>query len=320
MTLPVTLPASWYTSDELLGIAKKKIFNKGWHFISPITKFTRDQEDGQRFCQLDLLENPFFIENSIEDVYQVNSVEAYYGKHKCLFTGHETDSQVEHVLSTLARASTHVTKSGLLFVCHESSPPDFNAFFGNQLDQFIEGKDFRSIAHRRKLSYECDYGFLTFIDGYQECLHCAYTHPGLAKAYCMDFYKVETYTNFCRHLADSNEKAGEDDTEAPDPGLFIYFFPTCALNFYAGGMGVFRCCPLTGSKCRMEFDYFFDGSDEDFEKYYEFARQVAIEDIELCEACQKNLESGIYQVGTLNPDKEKGVVYYQKLIREKIMV
>lgn len=318
MGLPVTLPASWYTSDELLGVAQAKIFNKGWHFISPITKFTKIQEDGEKFCQLDLLANPFFVVDDIEDPYQVESVNAYYGNHQTFFTGDETEVQVSEVLESLRRVNTHVTKSGLLFVCHETSPPQFSSFFGNQLEQFIEGKDFRSQAHRRKMSYECDYGFLTFIDGYQECLHCAYTHPGLAKAYCMDFYKVETYTNFCRHLADSNDESAENGDA--DPGLFIYFFPTCALNVYAGGMGVFRCCPLTGSKCRMEFDYFFEGSDEDFEKYFEFARQVAIEDIELCEACQKNLETGIYQVGTLNPDKEKGVVYYQQLIKERIMV
>ncbi|CDK24454.1 unnamed protein product [Kuraishia capsulata CBS 1993] len=316
MGLPVTLPASWYTSDQFLKVAQEKIFDKGWQFISPITRFVKDQEDGEKYCQFNLLGNPFFVVDDIEDVYKVTKIDAYYGKYEDYLTGAETEEQLHHVLQTLKKVNTHVTPSGLLFASHQTTPPDFNEYYGNQLEQFIGDKDFRARPIRRKLVYECDYGFMTFIDGYQECLHCTYTHPGLAKAFAMDFYKVETYTNFCRHLAETTN----GDPSVTEPGLFLYFFPTCSLNCYAGGMGIFRCCPLTGSKCRMEFDYFFDGSDEDFEKYFNFARQVAVEDIELCESCQTNLECGMYQVGTLNPENERGVVYYQQLIKDRITV
>ncbi len=41
---------------------------------------------------------------------------------------------------------------------------------------------------------------------------------------------------------------------------------------------------------RMEFDYYHGGTDEEFEEYFKFVRQVAIEDFELCEVAQGNLE------------------------------
>ena len=57
---------------------------------------------------------------------------------------------------------------------------------------------------------------------------------------------------------------------------------------------------------RMEFDYYHSGSEEEFEEYFKFVRQVAIEDFELCERAQRNLEGGVYGEGILNPIKENG--------------
>jgi hypothetical protein len=78
---------------------------------------------------------------------------------------------------------------------------------------------------------------------------------------------------------------------------------------YGGGMHVMRICPTEDvGVTRMEFDYYHSGSDEEFEEYFKFVRQVAMEDYELCEAAQANLEKGVYVEGVLNPVKENGVV------------
>lgn len=67
---------------------------------------------------------------------------------------------------------------------------------------------------------------------------------------------------------------------------------------------------------RMEFDYYHEGTEEEFEKYYGFVRQVALEDFELCERTQGNLERGVYREGVLNPVKEGGVLFYQGRVKE----
>ena len=73
-------------------------------------------------------------------------------------------------------------------------------------------------------------------------------------------------------------------------------------------MSSFRTCPTSNpSISRMEFDYYHRGTDAEFEKYFKFVRQVAMEDFELCEKAQENLEKGIYSEGILNPVKETGV-------------
>lgn len=84
-------------------------------------------------------------------------------------------------------------------------------------------------------------------------------------------------------------------------------------------MTSFRTLPSSSpGVSRMEFDYYFSGSEEEFEEYYKFVRQVAHEDFELCEKAQENLERGIYSEGILNPLKENGVAYYQQHVRELV--
>jgi hypothetical protein len=68
----------------------------------------------------------------------------------------------------------------------------------------------------------------------------------------------------------------------------------------------------------MEFDYYHSGTDEEFEEYFKFVRQVALEDFELCEKAQENLQRGVYGEGILNPKKENGVAFYQQRVRKSV--
>jgi hypothetical protein len=68
----------------------------------------------------------------------------------------------------------------------------------------------------------------------------------------------------------------------------------------------------------MEFDYYHSGTELEFEEYFKFVRQVALEDFELCEKAQENLCQGVYGEGILNPVKENGVVFYQRKVRELV--
>jgi hypothetical protein len=137
------------------------------------------------------------------------------------------------------------------------------------------------------------------VDGYQECLHCQYTHPSFSVYYPPTFYTVYNHQNFSQHVADPKK---------PNDGLFLYFFPICTLNVYGGGMSSFRVCPTEEpGVTRMEFDYYHFEEGPKFEDYFQFTRQVAMEDFELCEKAQTNLEKGVYGEGILNPEKESGV-------------
>ena len=84
-------------------------------------------------------------------------------------------------------------------------------------------------------------------------------------------------------------------------------------------MSSFRTLPSTDpGMSRMEFDYYHSGTDTEFDEYFKFVRQVAMEDFELCEKAQENLQRGVYGEGILNPVKENGVAFYQQRVRKAV--
>ncbi|GME90501.1 unnamed protein product [[Candida] boidinii] len=61
------------------------------------------------------------------------------------------------------------------------------------------------------------------------------------------------------------------------------------------------------------------GSAEDKKKeFVDFLQAVEMEDFNLCVLTQKNLNNGIYSTGFLHPTKERGVLYYQGLVKDMV--
>ncbi|TQB75899.1 hypothetical protein MPDQ_001500 [Monascus purpureus] len=206
---------------------------------------------------------------------------------------------------TGATVRSHLTPTGLLFSSLSDDAPSFHEYFPD-LEGLLQRVDFTKLPHRRSIKYEGRFNWKTMVDGYQECLHCQYTHPSFSVYYPPTFYTVYNHRNFSQHIADPKK---------PDDGLFLYFFPNCTLNVYGGGMSSFRVCPTEDPNVtRMEFDYYHLESGDKFEEYFKFVRQVAMEDFELCEKAQDNLTKGIYNEGILNPEKETGVAFYQERV------
>jgi len=305
-----TLPASWFVNQNVLDIEKRGVFLKAWYLLGPTLRFAK--------------------ENDVE--YEFAGVVVHV---------HRSPGNEFHITRRPdgADLSHYLTPTGLLFTTIDASAPSFEDYFPSSLLPLLNLHDFCRLPHRRTLSYPGHFNWKTMVDGYQECLHCQYTHREFSVMYPPTFYAVKNDGTTSRHFAD------ERFTETKD-GLFLYFFPICTLNLYGGGMSSFRVCP--GEKpgeTRMEFDYYYlnqkavdtlnvqaaaEGRKptseeveraelEGFEEYFRFVRRVALEDFELCEVAQGNLERGVYCQGVLNGAEENGVLHYQGLVRERVM-
>ncbi|KAF8858673.1 Bet v1-like protein [Acephala macrosclerotiorum] len=285
-SLTGTLPASWFCSAPLYEIERRAVFLKSWHFLGPVTRFQNRSEA----VKYEIAQVTIIVENKApeSDGMNIDGIVVY---------AEEKDREIK----------SHFTPSGLVFATLSLEAPSFEEYFAG-LEELTNKVDFTKLPHRRSISYEGNFNWKTMIDGYQECLHCQYTHPSFSKFYPPTFYSVTNHSTFSQHIADPSK---------PNDGLFLYFFPICTLNVYGGGMSSFRTLPTENpGVSRMEFDYYHSGSEEEFTEYYKFVRQVALEDFELCEKAQQNLERGVYGEGILNPRKENGVVFYQRRVRE----
>ncbi|KAI2726545.1 hypothetical protein CBS147354_4260 [Penicillium roqueforti] len=283
-----TLPASWYCSQPLYQMERRAVFLKSWYLLGPVTRF---QVVGEHVSYEIAQRSVSAVRTSGETLNPVDEEL----KVVCAKTGKELRS--------------HLTPTGLLLSTISDDAPSFHEFFP-ELEELLGKVDFTKLPHRRSINYEGRFNWKTMVDGYQECLHCQYTHPSFSKYYPPTFYTVRNKHNFSQHIADPNKS---------DDGLFLYFFPNCTLNVYGGGMSCFRVCPTADPQVtRMEFDYFHLESGDKFEEYFKFVRQVAMEDFELCEKAQSNLARGVYHEGILNPNKENGVSYYQRRVFDMV--
>ncbi|PGH12759.1 hypothetical protein AJ80_06583 [Polytolypa hystricis UAMH7299] len=284
-----TLPASWYRSLPLYQLERRGVFFKAWYLLGPVTRFHSIDSN----VDYEIAQKKLYVRRTAG----TSSIPA----HDELQVIRESDG---------AKLPSHVTPTGLLFAAISHEAPAFEEFYPD-LEPLLARIDFTELPYRRSIKYNGNFNWKTMVDGYQECLHCQYTHPSFSVYYPPTFYTVYNHLNFSQHVADPKK---------PDDGLFLYFFPNCTLNVYGGGMSSFRVCPTEDPNVtRMEFDYYHLESGEKFEEYFKFVRQVAIEDFELCEKAQENLQKGVYCEGILNPVKETGVAYYQGRVFDLVM-
>lgn len=70
----------------------------------------------------------------------------------------------------------------------------------------------------------------------------------------------------------------------------------------------------------MEYEVYRhkEASDEDFEYIDSFFKRVLDEDKHLCNAAQKNLNSGVFVNGQLHPDLESAPLFFQNTVRRLI--
>ena len=66
----------------------------------------------------------------------------------------------------------------------------------------------------------------------------------------------------------------------------------------------------------MQYEVYrhINASDKDFHKIDSIFKQVLKEDKDLCNAAQRNLNTGVYVNGELHPEHEKGPLFFQQSV------
>lgn len=253
--------------------------------------------------------------------------------------------------NSLFPIKTHQTDQGLVFVnfSNEEGVLGFDEWFAG-LQQEMTEFDFGDYEYH--MSYELDgqFNWKTLMDGYQECYHCPTAHPGLSTAFKMDTYKVVPKGRYCRHYAEVVKEKVEVPEELPQEessswfgfgkrtpsgqvgspakkqsnpggdfnGLWVYLFPSMGINCYSPAWYSIRVLPLSPTHTILQYDIYTKKglSERKKKEFVDFLQLVEMEDFNLCQLTQKNLNQGVYSAGYLHPQKERGVLHYQGLVRD----
>jgi len=198
---------------------------------------------------------------------------------------------------------------GMIFVALDTS----NCPLVEWLDQFptalvdlpLEDLVFHSRTFRR---VKCNWK--TYADNFLEGYHVPSVHPEMARDADASNYSVI--------LGDDRRWNVHVMPPRGDSvfGMFGWLYPTFAFNVVPGGWAVERWLPRGHNEIDLFFEYFFQPDAPDIDRIHAMNETVAEEDVRICEAVQRNLESGIYSEGLLSPKWEEPLLVFHDMIRE----
>jgi choline monooxygenase len=154
----------------------------------------------------------------------------------------------------------------------------------------------------------------TYADNYLEGYHIPLVHPGLNKEIDAKRYQVDVDEphRWVRHTAPTR-------TGAVNAGRWLWRWPNLAINVYPDGMNVERYDPVGPGQTRLRYSYAFaDPADPANADVVRVSSEVTAEDVAICEAVQRNLDSGAYDTGWLSPRHERGVEAFQRWVTDAV--
>jgi phenylpropionate dioxygenase-like ring-hydroxylating dioxygenase large terminal subunit len=214
-----------------------------------------------------------------------------------------------------------------IFVNFEPAGPSLTEYLGN-IPQLASEFSFAgsSLVERRDYLVNCNWK--VYVDNYLEGYHIPIVHPGLMKEIDYPRYRCETYRYHSQQLAPVKAVNPADSHErvyAPADGLkdalYFWVFPNLMLNIYPDNVSVNIIVPLSHDKTLTIFEWYFHDADspkahERAAKAIAFSDTVQQEDIHICEAVQRGLQSAAYDRGRYSVKRENGVHHFHMLLAE----
>jgi len=171
--------------------------------------------------------------------------------------------------------------------------------------------------------YACNWKLC--VENYLECYHCAVAHPGLVQAIDVspDVYRLEARGRLASQFAPP--RGAHELGQAPGGiprGQFHLLFPGTVVNVMPGppNLSIGPVVPRGATRTHRFLDYFVgpDTDEEWLAGFLELDARVGAEDRALVENVQRGVASGGLEAGTLLPESEQLIAWFQALVVEAL--
>jgi choline monooxygenase len=214
-----------------------------------------------------------------------------------------------------------------IFLNFDPQAPPLSAFLEN-IPQQAAGLEFKGIELAERRDYYVNCNWKVYVDNYLEGYHIPIVHPGLMKEIDYPRYRTEVFRYASQQLGPVKERKPGDTRErvyAPGPGskeaLYFWIFPNLMLNIYPDNISTNLIVPLGQDRTLTIFEWYFHDAHsekvrERVRKAIGFSETVQQEDIHICEAVQRGLQSSTYDRGRYSVKRENGVHHFHLLLSE----
>jgi len=349
-----TIPAQYYTSDEIFETEKEKFFASSWVCVA----HSSEVADKNAYITREIIGESLVIVRGRDGVlrgfynvcphrgHQLMSETA--GKAKNVITcpyhawAFKLDGKLAHATNcenvnnfesdALGLSPFHVIEhAGFIFInLTEGEPQPIEEQLPGLADKMHEAcgviKDLKLAA--RFVSHT-PANWKTIVDNYIECYHCPTNHVSFASSVNVGVYEHQLNDNWTVQIgeAKSSDASFQVDPSVTDPKFFgFWIWPCTMFNMPPGGdfMTVIYEFPVSANETLQYYDiYFLNDELTEYQKgLVEWYRDVfRPEDLRLVESVQKGLKSRGYRgQGRIMVDRQRsgisehGVAHFHQLI------
>jgi choline monooxygenase len=133
-------------------------------------------------------------------------------------------------------------------------------------------------------------------------------------------YTIENQDRFCLQSSPIQSSGGDTTTAAVRQGRAYYYwqYPNFMFNVYEGVMDTNLVLPLGVDRTAVVFDFYFrdvdQSSQERNQQSINVGERIQDEDVAICEAVQRGLNSRAYGAGRLSVRREAGEHLFHRLL------
>ena len=178
------------------------------------------------------------------------------------------------------------------------------------------------LHHFDRRVYDIHCNWKVFVDNYLDGgYHVPHLHKGLNSVLDYKQYTIEIQDRYCLQsspMVTSEQDAATGATRTGDRAWYFWQYPNLMINCYEGYMDTNLVLPIDVDRCRVIFDFYF-GDVSDARRAYNqqsvaVGARVQDEDLGICEAVQRGLNSRAYRAGRLSVRREAGEHLFHRLL------
>ncbi|HLN93095.1 MAG TPA: SRPBCC family protein [Thermoanaerobaculia bacterium] len=337
-----TIPSGCYTDPASLAVERDRIFARTWQLVG-----REDQVDAVgSYFTAEVAGEPLLVVRASDGRLRalsnvcrhragpVAKGEGSCGAFRCGYHGwsYALDGQLANTpgfdgVEDFERTSVRLpdfrveTWLGLVFVNLDREAASLLEMLGG-LPAKLEARELSRMGLAARKDWEIDCNWKVYVDNYLEGYHIPIVHPGLMKE--IDYSRYETETSGRWSLQHSPIRPREDARlrrdarQSESDAEYYWVYPNLMLNVYPDNFSTNLIVPLSPRRTLTVFEWFFPDPgrpsvQETVRQTIEFSDEIQREDIAICEAVQKGLESRTYDVGRFSVKRESGVHHFHRL-------
>jgi choline monooxygenase len=332
-----TPPSRWYRDPSVLDLERERIFGRTWQLAGRVEQIPRP---GDYFTTtvggepLIVLRDPSGDLRAMSNVcrHRAGPVATGNGNARAFRCGYHgwtygIDGQLVAMpefdgVEEFGREASCLpqfrieTWLGQIFVNLDPGASPLRSALGRMADLVDERRyEHFTLAARKEWTIACNWK--VYVDNYLEGYHIPIVHPGLFRELDYENYRTETDRLFSIQHSPIRKPKRLRATGPSDEAQFFWLFPNLMLNVYPDNFSTNVIVPVDATHTVTLFEWFFPvSSNGDVQSTIDFSDEIQIEDIEICEAVQRGLESRTYDQGRYSVRRENGVHHFHGLLAE----